>query len=219
MNGTSKLDKDFIQHRCIYVIGPQSTGKTTLVNALVQRLEGNVPIIQEIARTVMKSKGFSRNDVDSEDPERRFSLQLAIFEAQIAKERSLLESNRSRIFLSDRSAIDPLIYLMHYSGVDTLRRITSTSEWRDVRDRYADRSRSLIVLLLPVKKFLVDDEIRYMAKSVEDWYALSSAFQSFLVCQGIPFIEIGEECLDIDARVDAIARNSGHSIKEAADRE
>lgn len=188
--------------RNVYIVGPQSTGKTTLVKALVQRLSGDVAVIYEIARHVMKEKGYSRIDVDSADMERRFSLQNDIFQAQVRKEQSLIESGID--FVSDRSAIDPLVYLMHYSGTEMLERITSTAEWRNVRERYGDAKVSLVFLLMPVEDFLIDDDVRYMAKSLDDWHSLASSFQRFLREQQISGVELGVECRDIDDRVERV---------------
>jgi nicotinamide riboside kinase len=185
---------------CLYIIGPQSTGKTTLVNALARAFVDNVPVIREVARKVMAEKGYSKVDVDSTDPERRFKMQRDIFTAQVETENSLLNS-KDLSFLSDRSAIDPLIYLLRYSGTTHLTRLTSTDLWNDVRDRYRDVSKSLILLLLPVEKFLDDDDIRYVPKSLEDWYALADDFRAFMVEEKIPFLETGDECLEVEERV------------------
>jgi hypothetical protein len=173
-----------------------------MVKALVERLKGDVPVIQEIARNVMEEKGYSRIDVDSTDPERRFAMQHDIFHAQLEKEDSYLESGTN--FVSDRSAIDPLVYLMHYSGTKSLDKMTSGVEWRKVRERYGDTKESLVVLLLPVDEFLIDDHIRYMAKSIQDWHSLAASFQRFLHEQDISAIEFGEERRDIGNRVDRV---------------
>jgi len=193
--------------RNVYIIGPQSTGKTTLVNALVERFRGDVPVIQEIARHVMKEKGYSRIDVDSTDSERRYAMQNDIFQAQIEKEDSYLLSRTK--FISDRSAIDPLVYLMQYSGTNLLDRITSRVKWQKVRERYGDAKESLVVLLLPVEDFLIDDDIRYMAKSTHDWHSLAATFQRFLHEQDISAIEFGEECRDIGNRVERVLTELG----------
>ena len=185
----------------VYIVGPQSTGKTTLVNALAGVFGGDVPIIREVARGVMAEKGYSKVDVDSSDQERKFSMQQDIFAAQVEAENAFLNSKQHRSFLSDRSAIDPLIYLRRYSGTANLDRLTSTDLWNVVRDRYRDATRSLFFLLLPVEDFLVDDDIRYVPKSLEDWYALAEEFRSFMVEERIPFCEIGAECLELEKRV------------------
>lgn len=199
------LSKSFdMLNKCVYVVGPQSTGKTTLINALAERLGPSIPVIKEVARRVMQEKGYTREDVDSDDPERRFSMQKHIFTAQLEAENDLLESDKNTVFLSDRSAIDPIVYFAHYSGNAMASRITSTSEWESCRERYADKESSVIVLLLPVKKFLADDNIRYVATSEQDWYALANAFRVFIKDEGISVLEIGEECCDIQDRVEMV---------------
>src|SRR5947207_768180 len=84
--------------------------KTTLVNALVQRLGFDVPVITEVARQVMQEKGYTREDVDSDSRERRFSIQEDIFNSQLEAESKILDSETIASFLSDRSAIDPVVY-------------------------------------------------------------------------------------------------------------
>lgn len=188
--------------RNIYIIGPQSTGKTTLVNALVERFDGNVPVIQEVARHVMKEKGYSRIDVDSTDPARQFAMQNDIFHAQLEREDKYLREHVN--FVSDRSAIDPLVYLMHYSHSEMLNKITCTIEWQNVRKRYGDVRKSLVILLLPVEEFLVDDDVRYIAKSMHDWHSLAASFQKFLSEQGIAAHELGDYCRKIGDRVERV---------------
>jgi len=187
--------------RCIYIIGPQSTGKTTLVDALAHTLGSEIPVVKEVARRVMQVKGYTREDVDSTNHDRRFSLQRDIFTAQIERENSFILSEKNISFLSDRSAIDPLVYLTHYASINDVCRITSTSDWRNTRSRYADTSKSLIILLLPVDEFLVDDNVRYVSKCYDDWHGLAGAFQGFMRAEKIPFIEIGNDCVKIEERV------------------
>ena len=186
--------------RCVCVIGPQSTGKTILVNALADRFGGNVPVIREVARTVMEEKGYTRQDVDSANEERKFALQRDIFIAQIKMENEGLKSDSP--FLSDRSAIDPLVYLTHYGGSDSAQPLLSTEEWKRARDRYS--TKCLIILLSPVLPFLVDDDIRYVSKSLDDWYSLADSFREFVRLHNIPVMELGEECIELQERVSAV---------------
>jgi nicotinamide riboside kinase len=200
-------------NRCIYVIGPQSTGKTTLVNALVLRFKEEVHVIKEIARSVMTTNGYSREDVDCEDRERRFSFQNDIFLAQVEEEGKLAH----RFYVSDRSAIDPLVYLTHYSGESEAHRITAGDVWQDCRARYGNPEKSVIILLLPVENFLADDDIRYMATSVQEWRALGETFRRFLESAGIPFIPIGEELVELEARVNIVLDQMGSEEIERLD--
>jgi len=198
---SDKMPTDSLLRRCVCVIGPQSTGKTTLVTALADSVGGEVPVIKEVARQVMHEKGYTREDVDSPDGERRFALQHDIFTAQNEIENALLKRRTNSIFLSDRSAIDPLVYLAQYSGVTICERILSTDEWQKVRARYADSQNFLIVLLSPVPEFLVDDNVRYISKSLEEWHSLANSFRDFLHAQQIPFLEIGTNCTNLKERV------------------
>jgi len=187
--------------RSVCVIGPQSTGKTTLINALSDRLNDNIPVISEVARRVMHNKGYSRNDVAFADRERKFAFQRDIFTAQIETENIITRSGKNSSFLSDRSGIDPLVYLSHYSGPDEARHLTFTKEWRMARERYADPKKFLIILLSPVSEFLIDDDIRYMSNSMDDWHSLAQSFRDFLEIEMIPFIEIGENIMQLEERV------------------
>ena len=72
-----------IEITAIYVVGPSSTGKTTLCDALAATL--GLPrevCISEIARTVMREQGFTRNDVG------KLEMQKAIMDAQLKEDKS-----------------------------------------------------------------------------------------------------------------------------------
>jgi hypothetical protein len=109
-----------------------------------------------------------------------------------------------KFYISDRAAIDPLVYLTHYSGESEAHRITPGDEWQECRARYANPEKSIIILLLPVESFLADDDIRYMATSVQEWRALGETFRRFLNAAGIPFILIGEDLVELEARVNIV---------------
>lgn len=97
------------RYEAIIVLGPSSSGKTTLCDALAEELcVPNTRYIKEIARTVMKTQGFSRKDTSS------FDMQAAIMSAQAKAEADILAIGDSvqgeLALLSDRSAIDPVVY-------------------------------------------------------------------------------------------------------------
>ncbi len=71
--------------RSIYIVGASSTGKTTLCRALEKEL--GMPLITEVARTVMKEKQFTRSDVATT------AMQEAIFHAQVAAQKEALENH------------------------------------------------------------------------------------------------------------------------------
>jgi ABC-type branched-subunit amino acid transport system ATPase component len=88
--------------RNLYIIGPQSTGKTNLVNALEKTLELDADkvttqqtlVIHEVARTVSKEKGFHRDDITT-SPKRAFQLQQHILKAQHNAEITACASSES----------------------------------------------------------------------------------------------------------------------------
>lgn len=92
----------------IYLVGPSSAGKTTLCNALARTLGlSNEVHISEVARTVMRERGFTRDDVG------KLEMQKAIMEAQLKEDRSArhyatkTRGVRAGIVLSDRSVTVP----------------------------------------------------------------------------------------------------------------
>lgn len=55
--------------KTLYLIGPSSTGKSTLFHAIVKELGLDLgQCITEVARTVMKKTNFSRNTVGYVNP-------------------------------------------------------------------------------------------------------------------------------------------------------
>ena len=97
----------------IFVLGPSSSGKTTLCDALAHKL--HVPetqYIREVARKVMKAHGFTRNDTDTY--EMQHTIMLAQLEAEAQALNLISTASKSREahlpILSDRSAVDPIVY-------------------------------------------------------------------------------------------------------------
>ncbi|KAL9570975.1 hypothetical protein ACKAV7_005312 [Fusarium commune] len=98
----------------IYIIGPQSTGKTTLVNKLQSDLEhwladtsiDKPQIISEVARTVLRKHKYSAEDIQTSTT-RCLELQQLILEAQAEAEKEAPRT--SSWFISDRSGFDPSV--------------------------------------------------------------------------------------------------------------
>src|SRR5258706_16092250 len=108
----------------IYVVGPSSTGKTTLCGALSKHILAESQLqsprsdgrgvllysISEVARKVMRERQFTRVDVGT------LEMQQAILEAQVKTERDAMTSfassdpTKEKVLLTDRCALDALVY-------------------------------------------------------------------------------------------------------------
>lgn len=170
----------------VYIIGPSSTGKTTLCNALAARLGLSEAVhITEVARTVMRKRGFTRDDVG------RLEMQRAIMDAQIEQDmrarRAANDPGGRGIVLSDRSAVDAVVYAALDGADSDSRTLISSPNFQAVLPLYR---RSLFVLLHPISEWMVDDGVR----SLEDGQKCSRIFRNLLAELGIQYLELGESC-------------------------
>ncbi|RBA14884.1 hypothetical protein FPRO05_13100 [Fusarium proliferatum] len=155
----------------IYIIGPQSTGKTTLVNKLKADLEhwladtsiDKPHIVSEVARTVLAKHKYSAEDIQASTT-RCFELQQLILEAQAAAEKEALKT--SSWFISDRSGFDPLVYAKRYAAPGAVEQLQGLDGWKQVKARM---ERSLIVVCEAGTPWLMDDGVRLMPGSYDEW--------------------------------------------------
>ncbi|ORY59518.1 AAA domain-containing protein [Pseudomassariella vexata] len=188
----------------IYIIGAQCTGKTTLVNALEayfthQHHKNSVPtkpsypapsFIEEVARTVLKTHNFAAHDIRT-SPSRALALQTLILEAQFRAERLHLataednaeDSCSSPWFISDRSAIDPIVYALRYVSEDAAQELSASNEWKEMR---ALMARSLVIVCEAGANWLVDDGVRLMP-SGEEWMETHRDFCQVLKSAGLKY--------------------------------
>jgi len=202
--------KDY--HKNIYVIGPQSTGKTTLVNALEKaftsgngtpnRFNRTQPaIIREVARIVLKTYNFTRDDITN-SPTRALKLQELILKAQVkAEESALNESPEKAWFVSDRSGLDPIVYAKIFVGEDASQQMISSDEWKASAERMKN---GLVILCEAGCTWLVDDGTRLMPQDMEDWLRLNSAFHEVLEKLGINKLVIPKSVPDLQERVQIV---------------
>ncbi|KAG6812350.1 hypothetical protein H0H92_003250 [Tricholoma furcatifolium] len=168
----------------------KSTGKTTLVNALAQKLNLQEPaLVKEVAREVMATQGFSRADVGS------LKMQQAIQLAQLKREN---EGENYPIQISDRSAVDPIVYAVLTSTTDEEAQhrrhtLTNIPEFQLVLEKYRE---STFLLLAPVTDWLEDDGIRLVEKQAQCF----EVFKSELKALGIDFQVLGPDMRRIEER-------------------
>ena len=189
----------------IYVIGAQSTGKTTLVSALEKYFEqhntylseptARPHIIKEVARSVLRDHHFTADEITASKP-RALQLQRLILKAQSKAERSFGQE----WYITDRSGLDPLAYAHRYVGDEEARQLRQEEAWQDVEKKI----RKGLVIMCGVGEWLVDDGIRLMPESRDDWVKFQSMFWSLLDELGVLYTILPSSVCDLDSRVDFV---------------
>jgi nicotinamide riboside kinase len=129
-------------------------------------------------------------------------MQQAIMKAQLEQERAartVAGSGTVRVVLSDRSAVDPVAYAVITAANEEDARgrmqvLVGTLEFQAALHRYRQGT---FVLFKPVPEWLVDDGVRTMEKQDQTL----EVFRNILKELGIPYVELGEEIKDLQARV------------------
>ncbi|KAK8017879.1 hypothetical protein PG993_014205 [Apiospora rasikravindrae] len=180
----------------IYIIGAQSTGKSTLVDALEARFRqetcSSLPspaVIREVARAVLRDHRFTAQDI-RDSPARALELQRLILAAQADAEHKAECSLASdepipRWLISDRSAIDPIVYAWLYVGQDAAKMLMESTEWRGMRHRMAQ---SLVVVCEAGVDWLTDDGVRLMPNGKEEWIKTHEVFCHVLKEAGLRYV-------------------------------
>lgn len=161
--------------------------------------------ISEVARKVMRERQFTRDDVGT------LEMQQAILEAQVKAERDAMaslassDSTKEKVLLSDRCAIDALVYTRKYVSEDAYKTLCETLEFQEALGRYrGERAKGnhgtqvLFILTLPVAEWLIDDGIR----SMDEPEAVLEEFRNVLNDMEIPFVELGSEIMELGRRVE-----------------
>lgn len=176
--------------KSVYIVGPSSTGKTTLCTAFARRIGIEDRMVSEVARRVMQTRGFTRLDFN------RLEMQEAILDAVLEKHEAKLRESPT---IYDRSAIDPVVYALLTAkdeGEGRWRKqyLVNTPRFRSVLEVYRQ---SIFILLKPVREWVVDDGVR----SIESLDQCYEVFRSVLKECGIEFREIGVEVGFLEERV------------------
>jgi nicotinamide riboside kinase len=197
--------------RNIYIIGAQSTGKTTLVNALESYLNecantnsGKWPqnplIIREVARTVLKDKNFSREDITT-SPIRALQLQQHILRAQYEAETTACARDASAWYICDRSGLDPIVYAACFIGAEPAAEMLTSKVWLELENRMKE---GIVVVCEAGCHWLKDDGVRLMPSNEEEWMRIDHAFRGLLKARGISFSILSKDMEDIKERVEYV---------------
>ena len=183
----------------IYIIGAQSTGKTTLVSALAAYFAStneSFPqprILSEVARSVMRHHNLIAQDITS-SPASALKVQSLILEAQVEAETAL----RGHWYISDRSALDPLVYADVYVGKDGREALTQTPSWRTAKGWMKD---GVVVVCEAGGEWLIDDGVRLMPDDRVAWCEMHTRFCSTLNDLGISHTVLPSSISQLETRV------------------
>ena len=209
----SQADKKTEEHplkRNIYIIGAQSTGKTTLVAALATHFAqvnsdpdstgaSHTPFqLKEVARNVLRTHNFSAHDITSSKT-RALELQRLIIEAQATAEAALDDI----WYISDRSALDAVVYAKQYVGADEAESLMQEESWQILEDRMRA---GLVVICEPGGQWLIDDGVRLMPKDREEWFQLHEHFLALLGELKMVYIVLPCDVARLDDRVDYVLK-------------
>lgn len=144
----------------------------------------------------MKTQGFTREDTG------KMEMQSAIMLAQLEREAEVCEgarSTREALILSDRSAVDPIVYAIltakdEHQACQKKSILVEHPTFQRALKRYRNAK---FLLLKPVPEWLVDDGVRGLEQHARSFYV----YRVVLAELGIPYEEIGEEMKDLAERV------------------
>jgi len=161
----------------IYIVGAQSTGKTTLLNYIADRY--NINRITEVARQVLAKYGNNLREIRS-NMDKCKSFQRDILEEQIEKERLTEEP-----FICDRG-LDILAYFCHHN-LDTYE-ILNKDYTKEYIESY--KNKNVVVLFIrPEEELVKDDGIRGDL-TTETIYRIDGMIKYILESNNINYISI-----------------------------
>lgn len=201
------MESESTQPPNVYVVGAQCTGKTTLIDALTKRFHisenrnwagrttSEPQVIKEVARKVLKKHNFTTADITS-SPARALELQKLILEAQYHAEQTAAGS----WYISDRSAMDPIVYAKVFVGEDAVLKMIQTEAWTQLREKMR---KGLVFVCTPNPAWLYDDGVRTMPKDWDEWVSLHRTFCDSLKAQDVHFEILSAE-MSVDERTNVI---------------
>lgn len=195
------------EFRNIYIIGAQSTGKTTLVDALTAHFErhpanngdsaSRPAIIKEVARGVLQRHNFTADDITSSKP-RALELQRLIIEAQCKAEEAA-----TQWYISDRSGLDPLVYARQHVGLDETLALMKGHSWQYLK---VNMKAGLVIVCEAGGEWLIDDGVRLMPQDRHAWLHMHTTFWEMLESCGIEYHVLPITLRDLEARVEFVLR-------------
>lgn len=199
----------------IYVIGAQCTGKTTLSEALASAYAERYSSLKcrtlsETARNTLKLHAYTRDDVRA-GGDRCLRLQQLIMDSQLERESQAL-NEAVDIVISDRSGLDPLVYVKMYCGDGPLGQLLTFNTWRDL---HLNMQNGVVVLCEPVQTWLFDDGTRLMPLDWSEWRKTHDTFRNLLDEYQIGYVVLPASILSIEDRVEFVLEACMNMGKES----
>lgn len=153
-------------------------------------------VITEVARGVLQKYSFTAEDITFSQI-RAAELQRLILEAQLQAEADVGDA----WFISDRSGFDPIIYTLRYVGNDAARDLMASNAFLSLKERM---QKSLVIICEAGADWLIDDGVRLMPTSKDDWVAFHSLFCASLEAEGVEYIVLPHSMVGSTERVDFV---------------
>ena len=193
----------------VFIIGAQSTGKTTIVDALEKIFaQPDTPtaalhqrqqpkIIREVARSVLKRFHFTRDDITN-SPARALQLQKHILTAQYEAERETIDQSPGAWYITDRSGLDPIVYATMFVGDPAAQELLASDEWKTLEQ---GMKQGIVFLCEAGTRWLFDDGTRLMPDNEEKWMEVDRTFRQLLEARSIEYRVIPNKVHDLGERV------------------
>lgn len=183
-----------MMNRLFAFAGACGTGKTTLMNATKEGLEGlglKVRTISEIAREVFcKYQKYERiNSLHEmrQYPEMYFNFQVLVLNAQIAAENKALDADVD-VVLSDRSVVDNLVYFLTWCSREVSPGLFDLYIKTVYQQVFQEKKYQKIFIVPPFGEKIDDgfrsSDLEYQEQQHQLAYMLTASYENSLLVEG-----------------------------------
>lgn len=170
----------------IIITGAHSTGKTTLLEQLVQLNDNDIQfnVIREIARNFLKTKGWTREILSTNKAVLK-ECQFELLKLQNIAEQKMLENGT---FISDRG-LDPVAYLRWHGEYDSADEALTQPYTKEPIKRYKS---CFTVMIEPTNECIHDDSTRMMS-TLDELLRLNNILEKLLQEHQLPYFIVSKD--------------------------